>query len=76
MTLPPPIVDIDVTEVIELMELFGPWVYLELVEEIDGFDPWAGVAGDDAAEEPNNRRVEENSLDGRRREEEYWRGSA
>ena len=70
-TLPPPIVETDVIEVMELTELLGPCVYLELVEEIDGLEPCVGVAGDDAAEDPNSRRVEENSLDGKRREEEY-----
>lgn len=72
MTLPPPKVDIDVTDVMELTELFGPWVNREFVDEIDGLVPCVGVAGDDAVlVAPKSRRVDENSRDGRRRDDEY-----
>lgn len=72
MTLPPPIVEIEVTDAIELTELFGPWVNLVLVDETDGLEPCVGVAGEDTAvEAPNKRRVEEKSRDGRRLDEEY-----
>ena len=56
----------------ELTELFGPCVYLDPVEDTDGFEPWAGVAGEEAVEDPNSRRVDENNLEGSRREDEYW----
>lgn len=65
-------VDIDVTEVMELTELFGPWVNLLDTEDTDGLEPCVGVAGEDAAEEaPNSRRVDEKRRDGKRRDEEY-----
>lgn len=56
----------------ELTELFGPWVNREFVDEIDGLVPCVGVAGDDAVlVAPKSRRVDENSRDGRRRDDEY-----
>ena len=61
------------TDVIELTELFGPCVYLDPVDDIEGFDPCDDGAGEDAAEDPKSRRVDENSLDGRRREDEYYK---
>ena len=65
-------VDTDVTDVIELTELFAPCVNLEVTEDTDGLEPWVGVAGDDTAEAaPKSRRVEENRRDGSRRDEEY-----
>ena len=64
--------DIDVTDAIELTELFGPWVNLDPVDDTEGLEPCVGVAGDDAVEEaPNSRRVEEKRRDGSRLDEEY-----
>ena len=62
----------EVTEVIELTELLGPWVYLELMEDTDEFEPCVGVTGADAAaaEAPKSRRVDEKRRDGRRRDDE------
>ena len=66
--------DTEVMDVIELTELFAPWLNLVFTEEMDGLEPCVGVAGEDAAaaEAPNNRRVDENRREGRRRDEEYY----
>lgn len=66
--------EMEVTEAIELTELFGPCVYLEFTEDTDGLEPCVGVPGVDAAEAeaPNSRRVDENRRDGRRRDDENY----
>lgn len=64
----------EVIEAKELTELFAAWVLnREVTDDIDGLLPCVGVAGADAVyEEPNRRRVDEKSRDGRRREDEYY----
>lgn len=65
-------VDIEATDAIELTELFAPCVNLDPVDEIDGFDACVGLVAEGAvADAPKSRRVDENSREGSRLEDEY-----
>ena len=76
VTAPPNPPGRDETDASELTELFGACeVNREVTEDSEGLLPCVGVAGAEVElelyPEPNRRRVDENSRDGSRREDEY-----
>lgn len=74
VTLPSEALPADVIDDRDVTELLGACaVNLDATEDTDGLLPCVGVTGADAAEEPNKRRVDENSRDGSLREEEYYK---